>query len=82
MVLNTTPQPMESKKQTAVQWMKELIECGADLELIKKSITKAHNIEMMQIFDAYNQGRIDQASKKKIREARTSMYYYVKTYFS
>ena len=37
---------------------------------------------MMQIFDAYNQGRIDQASKKKIREARTSMYYYVKTYFS
>jgi hypothetical protein len=73
---------MESKKQTAVQWLKELIKSGADLELIKKSITKAHNIEMMQIFDAYNQGRIDQASKKKIREARTPMYYYVKTYFS
>lgn len=40
-------------KQTAVEWLQELIECGADLEQIKKSLPKAKEMEKQQIIDTY-----------------------------
>jgi hypothetical protein len=44
------------KKQTAVEWLEELIECGADLELIKLSIVRAKALEKEQIIDAIRYG--------------------------
>jgi hypothetical protein len=41
------------KKQTAVEWLEELIECGADFEQIKKCLPKAKEMEKEQIEDAY-----------------------------
>jgi len=35
-------------KQTAVEWLEELIECGADLEQIKKCLPKAKAKENSQ----------------------------------
>ena len=35
-------------KQTAVEWLQELIECGADLEQIKKFLPKAKEMEKQQ----------------------------------
>ena len=43
-------------KQTAVEWLSELIECGADLDQIKKCIPKAKEMEKGQIIDAYIEG--------------------------
>jgi uncharacterized protein YukE len=39
-------------KQTAVEWLEELIECGANLEQIKKCLQKAKEMEKEQIIDA------------------------------
>jgi hypothetical protein len=39
-------------KQTAVEWLQELIECGADLEQIKKFLPKAKEMEKQQIMVA------------------------------
>lgn len=41
---------------TAVEWLVELIECGADLDQIKKCISKAKEMEKQQIIDAYSHG--------------------------
>jgi len=46
-------------KQTAVEWLEELIECGADLEQIKKCLPKAKEMEKEQISKAYEQGSED-----------------------
>ena len=39
---------MNNNKQTAVEWLNELIECGADLDQIKKCIPKAKEMEKQQ----------------------------------
>jgi hypothetical protein len=50
---------MEIKKQTAVEWLEELIECGADLDLIKLSMVRAkvmekqHVMEFLEEYDSY-----------------------------
>lgn len=63
-------------KQTAVEWLHELIECGADLEQIKKSLPKAKEMEKQQIIDAHDNGYIDGGSGKKI----TAEQYYNETF--
>lgn len=45
--------------QTAVEWLQELIECGADLEQIKKFLPKAKEMEKQQIGEAYEDGYSD-----------------------
>lgn len=44
---------VENNKQTAVEWLVELIECGADLDQIKKCIPKAKEMEKKQIIKAH-----------------------------
>ena len=41
------------QQQTAVEWLEELIECGADLEMVKNAIPKAKQMEKKQIMNAY-----------------------------
>lgn len=43
--------------QTAVEWLEELIECGADFEQIKKCLQKAKAMEKEQIVIAYQSDR-------------------------
>jgi hypothetical protein len=43
-------------KKTAVEWLEELIECGADLDVIKKVIPRAKEMEKQQIIDAWGNG--------------------------
>ena len=38
--------------KTAVKWLEELIECGADLDVIKKVIPRAKEMEKQQLIDA------------------------------
>jgi hypothetical protein len=45
------------REKTAVEWLEELIECGADLEQIKKFLPKAKELEKKQIIDAYDNGK-------------------------
>lgn len=44
-------------KQTAVEWLQELIECGADLEQIKKSLPKEKELEKQQ--QGYSEEEVD-----------------------
>jgi len=69
------------KKQTAVQWLEEIIECGADLDLIKKCIAKAKAIEKEQIMEAYDLGSL---SEMQYPDPKTVIengeQYYTETY--
>lgn len=58
---------------TAVEWLQELIECGADLEQIKKSLPKAKEIEKQQIIDAFKRGTINEMNG--IEEINSEQYY-------
>ena len=42
--------------KTAVEWLEELIECGANLEQIKKCLPRAKKMEKEQIINAYEVG--------------------------
>ena len=43
---------MSNNKQTAVEWLEELIECGADLEQIKKCLHHAKEMEKLTMINA------------------------------
>jgi len=62
-------------KQTAVEWLKELIECGADLEQIKKCLPKAKVMEKEQIIDACLSNKATQPVIKKLFEMQAEQYY-------
>lgn len=69
-------------KQTAVEWLEEIIECGADLDLIKKCIANAKAMEKEQIIQAYREGRTDQSTRVPKFYNRSSAFYYTSTYNS
>jgi hypothetical protein len=65
---------METKKQTAVEWLME------NLHLAKSPFEQAKAMEKEQIIDAYRDGRSDQHSKERIFYNRNAVYYYTSTY--
>jgi 3-keto-L-gulonate-6-phosphate decarboxylase len=72
-------------KQTAVEWLEELIECGADLEQIKKCLPKAKEMEKEQIIDAYDEGDNNGADRiyyHSDRDNKSAEQYYNETFKS
>ena len=48
-------------KQTAVEWLEELIECGANLEQIKKCLPRAKEIFEDQVIETWHNGYNNQS---------------------
>jgi hypothetical protein len=79
---------MEQVKQTAVEWLKGVIEsCGKPHELqmswstLDEIIEQAKEMEKEQIVNTYRDGRSDQQSEKPSRfYNRMAEHYYNETY--
>jgi hypothetical protein len=61
-------------KQTAVEWLEELIECGADLEQIKKCLPKAKEMEKEQITDAFSEDNYEYKGYTKVNLSAEQYY--------
>lgn len=64
---------------TSTEYLEELIECGADLDLIKKAIPKAKEMEKKQIVKAWENGKKSTQCKAHICQMKTGLGYYHKT---
>jgi hypothetical protein len=63
-------------KQTAVEWLVNLIDCGVNLKQLKQCLPKALEMEKEQIRNAYCKGEQDFVNNKVI----TSEQYYNETF--
>ena len=71
--------------KTAVEWIEELIECGANLEQIKKCLPRAKEIFEEQIKEAHFDGKIngmDISHPLSIIKEITATDYYNETFKS
>jgi hypothetical protein len=71
--------------KTAVEWIEELIECGANLEQIKKCLPRAKEIFEEQIENAYNEGDNNGADRiyyHSNRDDKSAQQYYNETFKS
>lgn len=59
-------------KQTVVEWLAELIECGADLEQLKKCLPKAKEMEKEQRKQEYLKGMKD-ANEVRIAQEKQDL---------
>lgn len=64
--------------KTAVEWIEELIECGANLEQIKKCLPRAKAMEKEQIMKARQDG-FNRCFRKGDRKEVTNEQYYNET---
>jgi hypothetical protein len=69
-------------KQTAVEWLEELIECGANLEQIKKCLQKAKEMEKQQIVDFFIKGQNTYPSDHVLDNQQIAEQYYNLTFKS
>jgi hypothetical protein len=69
-------------KQTAVEWLEELIECGANLEQIKKCLPQAKEMEKQQIVDFFIKGQNTYPSEHVLDNQQIAEQYYNETFKS
>jgi uncharacterized protein YoaH (UPF0181 family) len=67
-------------QQTAVEWIEELIECGANLEQIKKCLPRAKEIFEDQVIETWHNGYNNQSPM--IDEENCGKQYYNETFKS
>ena len=66
--------------KTAVEWLEELIECGANLEQIKKCLPRAKEIFEDQVIETWHNGYNNQSPM--IDEENCGQQYYNETFKS
>jgi hypothetical protein len=66
--------------KTAVEWIEELIECGANLEQIKKCLPRAKEIFEDQVIETWHNGYNNQSPM--INEENCGQQYYNETFKS
>jgi hypothetical protein len=66
--------------KTAVEWIEELIECGANLEQIKKCLPRAKEIFEDQVIETWHNGYNNQSPM--IDEENCGQQYYKETFKS
>jgi hypothetical protein len=66
--------------KTAVEWIEELIECGANLEQIKKCLPRAKEIFEDQVIETWHNGYNNQSPM--IDEENCGQQYYNQTFKS
>ena len=64
--------------KTAVEWIEELIECGASLEQIKKCLPRAKEIFEDQVIETWHNGYNNQSPM--IDEENCGQQYYNETF--
>ena len=64
--------------KTAVEWIEELIECGANLEQIKKCLPRAKEIFEDQVIETWHNGYNNQSPM--IDEENCGQQYYKETF--
>jgi len=61
--------------KTAVEWIEELIECGANLEQIKKCLPRAKEIFEEQIKDSWEDGKYCDTIYNEVNYEDAEQYY-------